>query len=56
MYLTSIHLGKNVSGHLCKCADECDIEALEIFTRSPIFLSLFPVCIIAEIDVSILVL
>ena len=39
----NLHLHSNwkiVNGHLGKCADECDIEALEIFTRSSMFLSL----------------
>ena len=38
-----LHLHSNwkiVNGHLGKCADECDIQELEIFTRSPMFLSL----------------
>ena len=39
--LTPLHSNwEIVNGHLGKCADECDIEAIEIFTRSPMFLSL----------------
>ena len=39
--LTSLHSNwEMVNEHLGKCADERDIEVLEIFTRSPMFLSL----------------
>ena len=39
--LTSLRSNwKIVNGYLGKCADEHDIEAIEIFTRSPTFLSL----------------
>ena len=38
--LTSLHSNwEMVNEHLGKCADERDIEAIEIFTRSPMFLS-----------------
>ena len=39
--LTSLHFNwEIVNEHLGKCADERDIEAIEVFTRSPMFSSL----------------
>ena len=41
MYNLFLHSNwKIVNGHLGKCADERDVKALEIITRSPMFLSL----------------